>query len=66
MAYVRRDLFCTRRRDLEQPGDEIMWLDFKLTHCKRLLIAVCYQTPKNAAAYRFLFRTRCSNAINDF
>ena len=27
MAYVKRDLFCTRRRDLEQPGVEIMWLD---------------------------------------
>ena len=28
MAYVKRDLFCTRRRDLEKPGVEIMWLDF--------------------------------------
>jgi len=42
MAYVKRDLFCTRRRDLEQPGVDIMWLDFKLTHRNRLLIAVCY------------------------
>ena len=24
MAYVKSDLFCTRRRDLEQPGAEIM------------------------------------------
>jgi len=43
MAYVKRDLFCTRRRDLEQPSVEIMWLDFKLTHRNRSLIAVCYQ-----------------------
>jgi len=43
MAYMKRDLFCTHRRDLEQPGVEIMWLDFKLTHRNRLLIAVCYQ-----------------------
>jgi len=46
MAYVKRDLFCTRRRDIEPPGVEIMWLDFKFnssqpfTHCGML------STPK--------------------
>ena len=43
-----------------------MWLEFKLTHRKRLLIAVYYQPPNSAAADRFLFRTCCSNVINDF
>jgi len=66
MGYVKRDLFCTRRRDLEQPGVEIMWLDFKLIHRNRLLIAVSYQPPNSAAADRFLFRMCCSNVINDF
>jgi len=66
MAYVKRDLFCTRRRDLEQPGVKIMWLDFKLTHRNRLLIAVCYQPPNSAAADRSLFRMCCSNVINNF
>ena len=66
MAYVKRDLFCTRRRDLEQLGVEIMWLDFKLTHRNRLLIAVCYQPPNSAAADRFLFRMCYSNVIKDF
>ena len=66
MAYVKRDLFCTRRRDQEKPGVEIMWLDFKLTHRNRLLIAVCYQAPNSAAADRFLFRMCCSNVINNF
>ena len=68
MAYVKRDLFCTRRRDLEQLGVEIMWLDFKLTHRNRLLIAVCYQpqTVLQPAADRFLFRMCCSNVITTF
>ena len=61
MAYVKRDLFCSRR-----PGVEITWLDFKLTYRNRLLIAVCYQPPNSAAADRFLFRMCCSNVINDF
>ena len=54
MAYVKSDLCCARRRDLEQPGFEIMWLDFKLTHRNRLLIAICYQAPNCSAADRFL------------
>jgi len=66
MVYVKSDLCCARRRDLEQPGFEIMWLDFKLTHRNRLLIAVCFKAPNCAAADRFLFRMCCSNVINDF
>jgi len=66
MAYVKSDLFCTRRRDLEQGGVEIMWLNYKLTHRNRLLIAVCYQPPNSADADRFFFRMCCCNVINDF
>jgi len=65
-AYVKRDLFCTCRRDLEQPDVEIMWLDFKLTHRNGLLIGVCYKSPNSAAADRFSFHMCCSNVINDF
>jgi len=66
MAYVKSDLFCTRRRDLEQSGVEIMWLDFKWNHRNRLLIAVCYQPPNSAAADRLWCRMCCSNVINYF
>ena len=66
MAFVKSDLFCARRRDLEQRGFEIMWLDFELTHRNRLLTAVCCQAPNCAAADRFLFRMCCSNVINNF
>jgi len=65
MAYVKSGLFCNRRRDLEKSGVEIVWLDFKLNHRNRLLIAVCYQPPNIAAADRFLFRMCSSNVIND-
>jgi len=43
-----------------------MWLDFKLNHRNRLLLAVCYQPLNSTAADRLLFRMCCSNEMNDY
>ena len=45
MAYVKSDILCTRKLDLEVAGIEIMWLDISLCNSKTLLLGVCYQPP---------------------
>ena len=48
VIYVRDNIYCKRRSDLELQGLEAVWINAK---SKKLLIGGCYRPPNSNAAY---------------
>jgi len=46
MAYVKSDVLCTRRHDLEDAGIEIMWLDISLCNSNTIVSRCLLSTSK--------------------
>ena len=44
ILYLRNDIECSRRKDLEHDIVEAVWLEITLKH-KKILLAVTYRTP---------------------
>ena len=63
VIYVRDNIYCKRRSDLEFQGLEAVWIELSIKS-KKLLIGGCYRPPNSNAAYFDLFNESIDRAYN--
>ena len=64
MAFVKSNIYCIRRFDLESPNVEVLWLEMCLEKSISFILAVYYQPPNTNAQSRQQFADAFSNAVN--
>ena len=55
LVFVKSNIYCTRRFDLESPNVEVLWLEMCLEKSISFIFAVCYQPPNTNAQSRQKF-----------
>ena len=63
-TFVKSNIYCIRRFDLESPNVEVLWLEMCLEKSISFILAVCYQPPNTNAQSRQQFADAFSNALN--
>ena len=63
-VYVKNDLSCVRRHDLEINGLECVWVNIKLCTNKHILCGVFYRPPNSQLAYNSLIVDSVSLVID--
>ena len=56
-VYVKQNINCKRRSDLEDDDIEIIWLEIMPIKCKSFLIGSIYRHPESKVAWREKFDT---------
>ena len=57
LAFVKSNIYCIRRFDLESPNVQVLWLEMCLEKSISFILAVCYQPPHtNAQFLQLIFR----------
>ena len=64
MAFVKSNIYCIRRFDLESPNVEVLWLEMCLEKSISFILDVCYQPPNTNAQSRQQPADAFSNALN--
>ncbi|WAR09122.1 hypothetical protein MAR_019080, partial [Mya arenaria] len=60
-VYVKQNVNCIRRLDLEGDDIEIIWLEIMPTKCKSFLIGSLYRHPESKVAWKEIFDTHIEN-----
>ncbi|WAR28342.1 hypothetical protein MAR_014046 [Mya arenaria] len=60
-VYVKQNVNCIRRIDLEGDDIEIIWLEIMPTKCKSFLIGSLYRHPESKVAWKEIFDTHIEN-----
>ena len=63
VIYVRDDIYCKRRSDLELQGLEAVWIERSIKS-KKLLIGGCYKPPNSNSVYFDLLSESIDRAYN--
>ena len=64
LAFVKSNIYCIRRFDLESPNVEVLWLEMCLEKSISFIFGVCYQPPNTNVQSRQQFADAFSNALN--
>lgn len=65
VVYVRNEISCSRRKDLENEHFESMWFEVFPTNCKSFLVGHFYRNPLSKIAWNEVFDEQMEKAIED-
>jgi len=64
LAFVKSNIYCICRFDLEHTNVKVLWLEMCLDKSISFILAVCYQPPKTNAQSHQQFIDAFSKALN--
>ena len=65
LVYVRNDVVCNRRKDLEDDNFESLWLDLQPKNSKSFLVGHFYRNPQSTILWNETFEDQLERVMND-
>ena len=65
LLYVKNDVCCKRRSDLENDQLECIWLEVKLTNSKSFLVGHIYRPPNSGISWNEIFEDNIENVLKE-